>query len=227
MTDTQPVTEFVFPAEEGNAVVVCDDREMRGKAAMRLFELGTVLKPMRLHVGDFVCSPRVVVERKTAADFEASIIDGRLFVQAGELASQFPASLIVVVGGGFERVHSSAIRGALLSLSIDFRIPVLFVADENEFAELLHAIAVREQLKVRGPQQMRFMKPTLTPEQSMQFIIESLPGIGPKTARELLEHFGSVEHVFTAEAHELEQVDGVGEQKAADIRRLIERRYKT
>lgn len=218
--------EIEFPAEDGKAVVVCDDREMRGKAVLRLFELGAVLKPLRLQSGDFLCSSRVCVERKSANDFESSIVDGRLFAQAGEFSKQYASPILAIVGTDFPRIHANAVRGAVLSLCTDFRIPVLFVDDENGLADLLYALAQREQLRNKGPQQLRFQKPSLSPEQSMQFIIESLPGIGPKTALELLRDFGTVENVFTAEAEELQRVDGIGPLKAEEIRSLLSKRFQ-
>ncbi|MEK6924111.1 MAG: ERCC4 domain-containing protein, partial [Candidatus Micrarchaeota archaeon] len=135
-----------FPFREGKAVVLVDDRELKGAASRRLFELGAVLEPQRLPVGDFICSPRLCIERKTAADFESSVIDGRLFTQAAELSSSFTAAIVAVVGRNFERISPQACRGALLSLVADYRIPVLFFDSEGELAEFIFAAASREQL---------------------------------------------------------------------------------
>lgn len=213
-----------FPFEEGKVVVLVDDRELRGVACRALFELGALLTPARLPIADFVCSPRVCFERKTASDFESSIIDGRLFSQAAELASNFSGSIIAVIGREFERVSPQAARGAILSLAIDYRVPVLFFDGEKEFAEYVHSAAWREQLAPEKEAKLRFEKRSMSEEELRRFIIESLPGIGPKTAMSLLKHFGSVENVFTAEEEELAEVDGVGAATARLLRKLISSR---
>ncbi len=68
--------------------IVVDDREKEGGkvlAALAASDDATV-EIARLAVGDYHIEHRVVVERKTAADFAASLIDGRLFHQAAALA---------------------------------------------------------------------------------------------------------------------------------------------
>ena len=57
-------------------------------------------------------------------------------------------------------------------------------------------------------------------------MLESLPEVGPKTARALLDEFGTVENVFTAEEEELSQVEGIGEPTARALRKFIGRRVE-
>jgi len=68
--------------------IVVDDREKTGgKVLAALAGRGdATVEIARLDVGDYHIEHRVVVERKTAADFAASLIDGRLFHQAATLA---------------------------------------------------------------------------------------------------------------------------------------------
>ena len=213
-----------FPYEEGRVVVLVDDRELRGVACRKLFELGAHLSPTRLPIGDFVCSPKICFERKTASDFESSVIDGRLFAQAAELSANFPSCLIGVIGREFARISPQAMRGAVLSLVTDYRIPVLFFDDESEFAHYVYSAAWREQLAPEKETKLRFEKHSMGEQELRRFIVESLPGIGPKTAKALLEHFGSVENVFTAEEEELAEVEGVGAATARVLRKLISSR---
>jgi ERCC4-type nuclease len=53
-------------------------------------------------------------------------------------------------------------------------------------------------------------------------ILQSLPGIGPARAQQLLEHFGSVEAVMTASVKQLEILPGIGETTSARIRWALE-----
>ena len=63
-----------------------------------------------------------------------------------------------------------------------------------------------------------------TAEQQL-FIVESLPTIGPVNAKNLLEHFGSVEKVFNASESELMEVEGIGKITAHNIRKVVESEY--
>ena len=64
--------------------VVVDDRERPSGVVPELEKLGrVVVKIEHLSLGDYCIDGAVLIERKTAADFAQSLIDGRLFGQAG------------------------------------------------------------------------------------------------------------------------------------------------
>lgn len=210
-----------FPLEKGKVVLLADDREGGGACVEALRQLGAVVHAKRLPVADFVCSERVAVERKTAADFESSVIDGRLFQQAAELKDNFASPLLAIVGNDFERLDKKARRGAFVSLAVDYTLPIFFLESERSLAEFLFSVGFREQLRPFKHEKLRFEKRFFSEEQAKQFIVESLPGVGPGLAKNLLAHFGSVENVFTAGEEELLEVEGIGGEKAASIRKLV------
>ncbi|MFH1107085.1 MAG: ERCC4 domain-containing protein [Candidatus Micrarchaeota archaeon] len=204
--------------------IVIDDRELRSKAARHLFSLGIRLEAKRLGVADFVVADSVFVERKTAADFESSIVDGRLFAQARELQN-VPSPVFAVVGSGFSRLNPKAVLGAMISLATDFRIPVFRFESEAELAEFLAATAAQK-AKAPKPLQLRYEKPTLSLAERQQFIVESLPLIGPASARSLLRRLGSVQAVFSSDEDQLRAAEGVGKVRAKEIRRVIESKFE-
>lgn len=74
---------------EGQPVhIVVDDRKQAGVVPAALARRrDATIEVAHLSVGDYCVQRRVLVERKTAADFAASLIDGRLFRQAAALAA--------------------------------------------------------------------------------------------------------------------------------------------
>ncbi|MDI6751929.1 MAG: helix-hairpin-helix domain-containing protein [bacterium] len=58
------------------------------------------------------------------------------------------------------------------------------------------------------------------------YILQGLPGIGPKLATNLLDHFGSIEKIFTAPCEELIKVSGMGRKKAEGIRKIVSSKFK-
>jgi Fanconi anemia group M protein len=205
--------------------IFMDDRESK-TLAEELRELGAAVTVKRLDVGDFILSERVVAERKTRADFESSIIDGRLFQQASNMREGFERAIIIVEGESFEeRVKRAALLGALAALMVDYGIPVMFTRNPGATAEFLFAVAKREQLGERREIRLLGEKKAKTLAEQQQLIIECLPGVGPKRAKELLEYFYSVENVINATEAELVELEGIGEKKAKDIKKVVKSAY--
>ncbi|MFH1056510.1 MAG: ERCC4 domain-containing protein [Candidatus Micrarchaeota archaeon] len=201
--------------------VFADDREEGSEACAELARLYAVVKYSRLPVGDFVLSDRACVERKTASDFESSVIDGRLFLQAQELKENFASPIIAIVGLDFERLHQNAVRGALIALAVDYKIPVFFFPDEVELGGFIYALGFREQLLKPREMKIQFSKKGFSLEQQQRLIVESLPLIGPKNALALLQHFKSIEKIVLASEKELQKVKGIGRKRAKQIKAVL------
>ena len=53
------------------------------------------------------------------------------------------------------------------------------------------------------------------------YILSSIPYVGEKTAKILLEKFGTIENISKASIQELKKIKGIGEEKAKLIHRLL------
>lgn len=211
---------------ERKAEVFADNRE-DDELIVLLEEAGALVKVQSLPVGDFVLSERVVCERKTRNDFEQSIIDGRLFEQARRMRESFECAFVVVEGESFEeRVRREALLGALSALLTDFNVSVFFTRDRKRTAELLFAVAKREQLVEKRELRLLGVKRVFTLAQQQQLVLETLPLVGPKLAKQLLAHFGSVQKVANASVKELLEVEKMGEKKAKIIRKVFSSLYE-
>lgn len=58
-----------------------------------------------------------------------------------------------------------------------------------------------------------------------EYIIESLPGVGPTIAKNLLNKFKNVKNIFNASEEELIEVDKIGKIKAKEIKKIIDEHY--
>ena len=209
------------PAAAGPRILF-DLREQSGGVVRHLHEMGAQLEGRQMEVGDFVLSDRVVVERKGAADFVDSLLDGRLFEQLRQLKA-YPRPFLVIEGvslHGHRNVAPEAVMGAVAAIVVDHGIPVLQTRDGLETARFLHAAAKREQDREGRKIALRPAKPAELPE-LQRFLVEGLPGISATLAERLLQHFGSPERVFAATATELAEVEGIGGQKASEVRRVL------
>ncbi len=207
-------------------IIYADDRENR--IMKKLARNDVTVRSTRLDVGDFLVSDRAAVERKTAEDFVSSLIDNRLFPQLKELTEEFPYPLIIIEGDdlfGQRNVHPNAIRGALSSIVLDYSIPILWAEDEDETAELLAALARREQEEKDRSITIRGERSPQTEAELQKFIVAGLPNVSDTLAERLLQHFGSVRNIFTASETELRKVEGIGEEKAARIKEIVKKDY--
>ena len=65
----------------------------------------------------------------------------------------------------------------------------------------------------------------MTIKEMQEYIVSSLPNIGPLLAREMLAHFGSVAVVFNASEEELKKISKMGEKKSVRVRDVLDRKY--
>ena len=181
------------------------------------------VRMVHLATGDYLIGNEVLVERKSVADFAASLVDGRLFPQVARLAHSRDRSLLLIEGPtptAIANVHPHALEGALVSIAAMWRLPVLHSADSEQSVRMLQFLADQ----VRGPQERvlrRFDRKPKRLSSRRLFLLQAMPGVGPALAHRLLSHFGSVERALTANAATLAEVRGIGAEKAARIRALV------
>ncbi|MBI5225395.1 hypothetical protein HY989_06005 [Candidatus Micrarchaeota archaeon] len=204
--------------------VIIDDRELRSNVARLLFSSGIKLHPKRLDVADFIINEQVAIERKSANDFESSIMDGRLFEQCKNMAANFSNPLLCIIGREFTRLQKRAVIGAKISIATDYKIPVFEFDGDEEFVEFLNVLLVQ---KERGKKDMRlrFEKKAVGKDDSLQMVLEGMQMIGPVHAKNILAKFKTLQKVFSASESSLQKVEGVGETRARQIRRIATARY--
>jgi Fanconi anemia group M protein len=211
--------------------VVIDQRELDSTIARDLsLRDGVETRLETLAVGDYVLSDRVVVERKTAADFVDSLVEGdrSVFEQVGDMARHYARPVLVVEGGrprDQRDVHPNAIRGALASLAVDFDASVLYTDDEGDTADLLEVVAEREQTASDRSVSVHGEKGTKTVAEQQEYVVSAIADVGPVTAKALLADLGSVEAVMTADRDRLREVEGVGQVTADRIREVTAATY--
>src|SRR6188474_282291 len=177
---------------------------------------------------DYVLSDDVAVERKTASDFVASILDRRLFGQVTRMKVLFPRAVLIIEGDLKQVPHSidmEAIRGALAFLTVREGITVLQLNDATETAAMLRIMARHAQERMGQPVSLREPRPQIE-ELYAAYLVEGLPGVGPRRARMLLAHFGSPAAIMCAAAEELSKVPGIGKKSALRIGHAVHAYYR-
>jgi Fanconi anemia group M protein len=65
----------------------------------------------------------------------------------------------------------------------------------------------------------------LTLKEQQEYIVSSLPNVGPGLAKELLRELGSVKKIINSEEEELKKVEKVGDKIAKRIKDVVEKDY--
>ncbi|ABR55723.1 DEAD/DEAH box helicase domain protein [Methanococcus aeolicus Nankai-3] len=202
--------------------IIVDSRE---KIISRYIYDKADLEFKALDNGDFILSDRVIVERKTAEDLEGSIIDKRLFKQLKDL-KKYERPILIVEGNDYFRLSEKIINGTMVSIMLDFNIPVIFTKDMEETANILIKMAEREQLRDKRTISIRTGKKPMSLKERQRFIVESFPDIGALMAENLLIKFGTIENIVKASVEELREVEGIGEITAKKIKSVLTEKYE-
>jgi len=212
--------------EAEEPIIIADVRESR-LVLLELKKLGARVEEKAISPGDYVVGEGFGVERKSMRDFIQSIFKKRLFEQVERLKEAYPRCCLLVEGDPMKIAtlpNPSVFWGALARLITDAEVPVVFTPDEVHTALFLYSLA--KKLQERGEKvEARYKPKMMGLRERQRFIVEGLPGVGPKLADRLLRTFGSVRAVFNASEHMLAKVKGLGPKRAREIRAIIDAPY--
>ena len=211
-----------------NLRIIVDEREKKSGIPELLKSVGLNLEMKTLPIGDYIVAPETVVERKSIRDLMASVFDGRLFDQCTRLKEHFE-NPVVLMEGNVDEIEEIAenpliFYGAISTVVLDFKIPVIPTPSATHTAKLLVSMCSRKDAP-KGPYLKKIKKSSDLERQQLSSLC-SLPGIGEKFAIRMLEKFGTPLKVFTATTAELAKVEGLGDARAKKIKKVLDTKSK-
>ena len=208
--------------------IVVDEREKKSGIPSLLKGIGINLEIKTLPIGDYIVAPETIVERKSISDLVSSVFDGRLFDQCNRMKEnfQFP---IIIIEGDIDEIEELienpfVFYGAVSSVAIDFKIPIISTPNASHTAKLLVSMCSRKDV-TKGPFIKKIRKSDDIQRQQLS-VLSSLPGVGEKTAIRMLEKFGTPLKVFSASPTELSKISGLGELRAKKIKKMLQVKSK-
>ena len=193
--------------------IFADMRESRSKVIAELSAMdGYNISVGALSSGDYRLSEEVIVERKSAVDFVASIMDKRLFEQVAKMKIEYPRPMLLIEGDIYKTrsaIDRKAIAGAMSWLVAIEDVRIVPVLDPAETSLTLATMARHLQEGLGYKISLRAEKPK-TSDLGSKYLLEGSPGIGPGIAEKLFDHFECALDAFNASPQELSQVKGVG-----------------
>ena len=114
--------------------------------------------------------------------------------------------------------------GALSTIAVDFKIPVIPTPNASHTAKLLVSLSSRKE-SIKGPLLKKIKKSNDIQKQQL-IVLCSLPGIGEKTAIRMLEKFGTPLKALSSSTKDLAKIPGLGESRAKKIKKMLQEKSK-
>lgn len=211
-------TKIEMPEEKQK--IIADHREKNSLVIAELIHSNVEVEMKNLPVADFLVSD-IAIERKTVSDFLSSMINKRLARQLEEM-KQYPKQLLIIEGieerelySGGGGINPNAIRGFLLSILLEFQVPIIFTKDYQDTVRFLLVLLKKEKKEHIS---IRAKKKAMNKKEQLQYILEGFPNIGPATAKKLLKKFKTLRSIINASQEELKAEIG----KKAEIFKLVD-----
>ncbi len=202
--------------------IIADIHEKNSLIISELYDSNQInLEIKSLKIGDYLIG-NIIIERKTVNDFISSMINKRLIQQLKQM-QKYKQQLVIIEGLDEQelyitktKLNPNAIRGFILSISLNYNIPIIFTKDYEDTVEYLIILA-KQQLKPLTEITLHHKIPKTIQEQK-QYILEAFPGIGPATARKLLKQFKTLSNILNATEEELSKIL---KKKVESFKRLL------
>ncbi len=207
-----------------------DFREQRSgivDLAAKIPNLQVEVRQMRQ--GDYCVNHQAIFERKTIPDFIAAIKSGRFFRQSYLTIKRTTPYILILEGTSNDltntEIKHEAIQGALVHISLFLGIPILRSRNIEETLKLM-IIAGNQLYKHDGNLDPRIyinhQKTNRKNHQKVkQQVLQSLPGVGHKRAKALLDHYKTLNKFFSSGTNDLQVIDGIGKRTAAELVKII------
>ncbi len=167
-------------------------------------------------------------QRKTLPDLVASLQDGRLYYELGQLNASatvaysyliIESALTTTTDGNY--IEANISTSTLRSLVAKFQVHGTgWFSTLNPNDTITCCLSVSRYLAsgnawaIHRPKQLSNAWGQVTSESYSLFLLQSFPGIGPKVAKAIYDHFGTVPLAWTVTAAQLAAVPGIGRKRA-------------
>jgi len=211
-------------------MVIVMDRREPNRIAEKLSAKGVEVYIGSLDVGDYVVG-NVLVERKKGLDLHHSIVDGRVWDELYRMKNTDMKPCLAIVEPFKESdnvpdwvkvrsVTTEEYTSVVATAIVSFGVSVVTFDSDDEFVLFLKSLDGRLGGRSRKPV-LKSKKSGKTIDDVKFDILTSVPGIGSRTATELLKRY-SIADILNMPEHELDTVKVSGRSIGKQLRLLRE-----
>ena len=187
-----------------------------------LADLGARVSVRRLPAGDYLVAPGVLVERKSVRDLHLSVVAGRFWRQIGKLRAASQRRYLLIEGLDLYEgpLSPNAVRGTCIAVTAQ-AVSLLWSRDVEDSASWLVRLAMRWSRTSAPPDRPRYDQTPGVACDPAEAVLAAVHGVSVKTARDLLDAFGSIAAVIEAGPAGWSAVRGIGPARTAALQAAL------
>ncbi|MBI3033433.1 hypothetical protein HYY69_08220 [Candidatus Woesearchaeota archaeon] len=170
--------------------------------------------------GDYLIG-KIAVERKTYADFLASLASHRLFEQLERLRYCYQVCYLIIETEDISSIrYNQIIYGPIITILSTLSIKVIITFSKKQTVHVLRLLESNS-LRYRDIGMIQHKQKKLPLSKIPLQMLLTIPGIGYKRAKLLLSHFGNLQNIFNAEPSTIAQYSGFGRKMGETIKDIL------
>lgn len=217
--------------------ILIDTPTSKHPIADQLREKGVELVETNLKFEQFRVTDRCGIWFLAAEQFMKFVSDKSLFRRVIDFKKAVPEPVVIVDGDPDEHrngVSGAALRSAIAFIALSNHIPILIADKAGEAADLLYIMANQAQTGMGQSVDAKPAPDTGAPSDNgngngrpkdlnelQEYILTSLPDVGPATAKALLKKYRNLKTIFSANAKDLTRIPGIGPKKAKRLEQFL------
>jgi DNA excision repair protein ERCC-4 len=190
-------------------VIYCDLAERDSGIPQWLAENDCVPELQSLAVGDYLVSPALAIERKSARDLVDSICSGRLKHQLHRLANTYERAVLLIEGDSWEgdlRLRTPMLGDIYHGIVRTPNLTCIYSPSVGYSPRVIKDLAIRERKELSCSEPVP--RPPVETARDAIDVLRSLPDVGEVRADKLIERFGSLRDALLADEAELQATLG-------------------
>lgn len=204
--------------------MIIDEREPN---SVKYYDWDCDVQVEQVNSADFIIGDALVgIERKDISTGDlVNSIKNHLWSQLDNMMDNFDVSVLMITGTisdlptrQMSGKNIEAIYGALARIALSYDVSVFWFREKSQmFKEI-------QKLEAKADTDAGEIKPHLTKRNMADErinVLYGIPGIGRKTAQNLVDEFGSIANICSKSSHELAAADGVGEKTGKKIHDIL------
>ncbi|MBD3299157.1 MAG: hypothetical protein GF341_10915 [candidate division Zixibacteria bacterium] len=214
--------------------ILVDTPTSKHPIADQLRDKGVELVESNLKFEQFRVTDRCGIWFLPADQFMKYVGEKSIFRRVIEFKKTVPEPVVIVDGDPENHrngVSGAALRSAMAFIALSNHIPILIADKPGEAADLLYIMANQAQTGMGqsidttpaagAPNDNNGNGRPKDLNELQEYILTSLPDVGPSTAKALLKKYRNLKGVFAASAKELTRIPGIGPKKAKRLEAFL------
>lgn len=179
---------------------------------------------------DYILGNLLIEIKWSWDDLYASILDKRLWKQASYLVEKTGFFILINTSGYYFKKNCakklSICEGAIISLFIDWRIPILILESEGAFYTYLQKIEAKLAKEKQDTVYANFKKIGSSEKDRHLGSLAQIKGISVMKAKAIFEKFGTLENIIQLNAENFKQIPKIGPKLSKRIEDFFKWKWK-